>query len=208
MAIISSYPVSTPQLGDKILGSNTVDASGAPVIGNPTVQYNFTDVKALIDQSYIQKLSARNETTFSPGNNNAGVVITFGAAQNVLIDDVMIDAAGKVTFNAIGSYMIQQVYYAKSAAANADNSLFFKTVKNGAGQEGPTSFIRFSTTAVNRRIPVNIQSYVNITEIGTYYNFHIQNPLSSAETNLGFQAVSAGFGTIVPSAQLIITKLQ
>ena len=208
MAQISTYPLLTPQLGDSLLGSNIVDTTGSPVTGNPTVQYSISSIKEVVKPFYIEKLSARNETTFSPGNNNAGVVITFGAAQNVLIDDVMIDAAGKVTFNAIGSYIIQQVYYAKSAAANADNSLFFKTVKNGAGQEGPTSFIRFSTTAVNRRIPVNIQSYVNITEIGTYYNFHIQNPLSSAETNLGFQAVSAGFGTIVPSAQLIITKLQ
>ena len=28
MAIISSYPVSTPQLADQVLGSNTVDATG------------------------------------------------------------------------------------------------------------------------------------------------------------------------------------
>ena len=45
MAQISSYPLLTPQLGDKLLGSNVVDSTGNPVLGNPTCQYNFTDVK-------------------------------------------------------------------------------------------------------------------------------------------------------------------
>ena len=55
MAIISSYPTSTPQLGDKVLGSNVLDASGAPVVGNPTVQYTLTSLKTLVDQNYVQQ---------------------------------------------------------------------------------------------------------------------------------------------------------
>jgi len=60
MAQISSYPLLKPQLGDKILGSNLFDSSGNAVVGNPTCQYNFTDVKSLIDQQYTEKLSAYN----------------------------------------------------------------------------------------------------------------------------------------------------
>ena len=118
MAIIYSYPTSVPQLGDKVIGSNILDSAGNPVVGNPTVQFNFSDIKALVDQNYIQKLSAFNPTNFTPGNNNTGNIITFGAAQGTATDDVMIDAAGKVTFNAKGNYIIEQIYYAQATAGN------------------------------------------------------------------------------------------
>ena len=56
MAQISSYPSLTPQFGDKVLGSNTVDASGSPIIGNPTVQYTLDSVKTLVDQNQQVKI--------------------------------------------------------------------------------------------------------------------------------------------------------
>jgi len=96
MAIISSYPVSTPQLADQVLGTNTVDASGSAVIGNPTVQYTLSSVKTIVDQHYTEKLSASNTGTITPGNNNTGLILTFGAAQGTSSDDVMIDVNGKV----------------------------------------------------------------------------------------------------------------
>jgi len=207
MAQISTYPLLTPQLGDSLLGSNIVDTTGSPVTGNPTVQYSISSIKEVVKPFYIEKLSARNETTFTPTNNNAGVIITFGAAQNTSTDDIMIDVAGKVTFNAIGSYIIQQIYYAQGNTA-ADVTLNFKTVKNGATQEGPISTIRFQPGNANERRPVYIQSYINITAGGTYYNFHIQNPLSSAVGSLAPLVIAAPFGTLTSSAQLIITKLQ
>ena len=60
MAIISSYPVITPQLPDKLLGSNNVDSAGDPVLGNPTVQYTLTSIKELVDQNFVQQLSSSN----------------------------------------------------------------------------------------------------------------------------------------------------
>jgi hypothetical protein len=205
MAQISSYPLLTPQLGDSLLGSNTVDSSGVEVTGNPTVQYSISSIKDVVAQYYVQELSAANESTFQPDNSNAGNIITFGAAQNTTVDNVMIDVAGKLTFNTAGSYIIQQIYYAQGTTA--DVTLNFKTVKNGATQEGPTSTIRFINPSANERRPVYIQSYVNIIVPGTYYNFWIQNPLSSAVGSLAALTVAAGFGTVIPSAQLIITKL-
>ena len=135
MAIISSYPILTPQLGDKLLGSNTVDSIGAPVEGNPTVQYTLSSVKTLVDQHYIEKLSASNASNFDPGNNNTGAIITFGAAQGTTVNDVMLDVAGKVTFNVTGSYNIQQIYYGQAAINNIP-ILNFKTVKNGITKKG------------------------------------------------------------------------
>ena len=66
MAIIYSYPTLTPQFADKVLGSNLVDASGNAVSGNPTVQYSFTDIKALVDQNFIEQ--------FTSSSNDSGVV--------------------------------------------------------------------------------------------------------------------------------------
>jgi len=207
MAQISTYPLLTPQLGDSVLGSNIVDTTGSPVVGNPTVQYSISSIKDVVKPFYIEKLSARNETTFTPTNSNEGVIIPFGAAQNTSTDDIMIDVAGKVTFNTIGSYIIQQIYYAQGNTA-ADVTLNFKTVKNGVTQEGPISTIRFQPGNANERRPVYIQSYVYITAGGTYYNFHLQNPLSSAVGSLAPLVIADPFGTITSSAQLIITKLQ
>ena len=105
MAIISSYPVLTPQLGDKVLGSNTVDSTGQPVEGNPTVQYTLNDIKLLVDQQYVQQLSAFNpNNTFNPGYNNTGSIITFGAAQGTGTSAVMLGADGRITFNLEGAY--------------------------------------------------------------------------------------------------------
>ena len=73
MAIIYSYPTLTPQLGDKVLGSNIVDASGAAVSGNPTVQYTFTDIKTLVDQQFIEQFTA-SSTVASQGPGAANTV--------------------------------------------------------------------------------------------------------------------------------------
>ena len=89
MAIISSYPVSTPQLADQVLGSNTFDATGTAVIGNPTVQYTFTSIKTLVDQQFIQQLVATSDSNATaPLIASQGPIVTnniytilFGAAQ-------------------------------------------------------------------------------------------------------------------------------
>lgn len=117
MAIIYSYPTLTPQLGDKILGSNIVDASGSPVPGNPTVQYNLTDIKTLVDQNFIQQFTSSSNDSSSgnlpgsqgPTNTNAPYQIIFGLADSTSTS-VTIDAAGKVTWLKEGTYYITQEY--------------------------------------------------------------------------------------------------
>ncbi len=206
MAIIYSYPTLTPQLGDKVLGSNIYDAQGMPVQGNPTVQYTFTAVKELVDQQYIEKLSSSNTNVITPGNNNTGSPIIFGAAQGSSSDEVMIAADGKVTFNRPGSYIIDQIYYAQATSGN-NIILNFKTVQDGATQVGPTTTVKFLSNSSTARQRVDIKSYVNIVS-SNYYYFWIQNPTSGATASLQPESVAAAWGTDVPSAQIIITKLQ
>jgi len=205
MAQISSYSTTTPQLGDKVLGSNTVDASGAAVSGNPTTQYTLDSVKTLVDQIYSQKLSSFNTGTITPGNDNVGIPIIFGAA-DVTDPNVHIDATGKVTFKTTGSYSVQQIYYGQGT--NPTNIILnFKTVQDGTTQIGPTTTSRFIPGATTERLLIEINSVVNIVSSGTYYNFWIQNPTTGGAGTLATQVTDAAWATNVPSAQIIITKL-
>ena len=205
MAIISSYPIVTPQLGDQVLGSNTVDSSGAAVLGNPTVQYDLSAIKALVDQKYSQKLSSFNAGTITPGNDNIGIPIIFGA-EDITDGSVHIDGAGKVTFKTAGSYSIQQIYYGQGT--NPTNIILnFKTVQDGTTQVGPTTTSRFIPGATTERLLIEINSVIDITVPDTYYNFWIQNPTSGGAGALAAQVTDAAWGTDVPSAQIIITKL-
>jgi len=205
MAIISSYPIVTPQLPDKILGSNNVDAAGDPVIGNPTVQYTLTSIKEVVDQHYIQKLSSSNTTSIIPGISDAGIVLLFPTAITASTS-VTIDAVGKVVFIDSGDYIIQQVYYAQ-ATSGTNIQLNFKTVQNGTTQVGPTTTTSFLSTSSTARHRVDITSYVKIATANTFYHFWLQNPGAGGAGSLQPQTIAADWGTIVPSAQIIITKL-
>ena len=213
MAIISSYPVSIPQLADKILGTNAVDAYGNPVINNPTSQYTFTSVKTLVDQHYNEKLVAFNDQPVEPTVNNIGMVITFGAAQGSITSAVSIIADGTVTFNEKGSYVVQQIYYAQATSGN-NIQLNFKTIQDGdvtdstkGSQVGPTTTTTFLSNSSTARHRIDVTYYIDIITEGTYHNFWLQNPSTNALGKLQPQIIPGGWGTNVPSAQLIITKL-
>ena len=206
MAIISSYPISIPQLADKIIGTNATDAYGNPVVNNPTSQYTFSSVKTLIDQHYIQRMSTSNELAIVPGIDNAGIPIIFGAADITTLDIAYVASTGTITFRTLGSYCIQQLYYAQATSGN-NIQLNFKTLQGGSTQIGPTTSTSFLSNASTARHRIDITSYVDIDIEGTYYNFWVQNPSTGAPGSLQPQTIPGAWGTDVPSAQLIITKL-
>ena len=206
MAIISSYPISIPQLADKIIGTNATDAYGNPVVNNPTSQYTFSSVKTLIDQHYIQKISTSNESPIVPGVDDTGIPIIFGATDITTLDVTYIASTGTITFKTLGSYCIQQLYYAQATSGN-NIQLTFKTLQGGATQVGPTTATSFLSNTSTARHRIDITSYVDIDIEGTYYNFWVQNPSTGAPGSLQPQTIPGAWGTDVPSAQLIITKL-
>ena len=206
MAIISSYPISIPQLADKIIGTNATDAYGNPVVNNPTSQYTFSSVKTLIDQHYIQKISTSNESPIVPGVDDTGIPIIFGATDITTLDVTYIASTGTITFRTLGSYCIQQLYYAQATSGN-NIQLNFKTLQGGATQVGPTTATSFLSNTSTARHRIDITSYVDIDIEGTYYNFWVQNPSTGAPGSLQPQTIPGAWGTDVPSAQLIITKL-
>ena len=108
MAIISSYPVLTPQLGDKVLGSNTVDSTGHPVEGNPTVQYTLNDIKLIVDQNFFEQLQTQSVATIPL--TQSGDAIIFGANDITGYNVTYTASSGKITFLTKGSYYIEQEY--------------------------------------------------------------------------------------------------
>ena len=204
MAQISSYPILDPQLADKVLGSNTVDSVGAPVIGNPTVQYTFSSIKSLVDQNFFQQLQTQSTSTIDL--EQAGDVIIFGAADITGTHVSYTAATGTVTFNSKGSYYIEQEYLVKGTAGG---QLFpvFKTEQDGTAQVGPTVAERWYQNASSDKKRISITNIVNITVASTYYKFRGLWDSQGAQPTLEAQLINGDWATQVPSASLKIYKL-
>ena len=204
MAQISSYPILDPQLADKVLGSNTVDSVGAPVLGNPTVQYTFSSIKSLVDQNFFQQL--QTQSTVAIPLAQAGDTIIFGT-DDITGDHVIYTAAsGKVTFNTKGSYYIEQEYL---VSGTPPGQVFpvFKTEQDGSNQVGPTIAERWTPNASTDRKRIAISNIVNITVAGTYYLFKGLWDAQGAQPTLQPQLINNDWAEQIPSASLKIYKL-
>lgn len=182
MALISSYPLLTPQLGDKILGSNVYDTSGNPVTNNPTCQYNFTDVKTLVDQNYVQQIASSSALVSQTPAVNTVYNIRFGIPEGVdLTKNVqLLQGAGtitegdKIVFNAIGTYNIVLEYTIGQRGATANQPfLLFRTLQDGGTQLGSTVVQKFQNNLITESKSLIIPITTQITIPGTYFNFQM-----------------------------------
>jgi hypothetical protein len=207
MAVIYSYPTLTPQLGDKVLGSNIVDASGAAVTGNPTVQYTFTDIKALVDQQFIEQFSASSTAASQgPAATNTVHQIEFGPANNTSTS-VTIDVNGKVTWLKTGTYYVTQEYYLGGTQNNILLSLF--RTYDGSAQVGATHVENYKVQETADRTRVVIKQMVNITdaEVNGYHVYQMVRDSSGANDGTLYKITNNNTWTATPSAQLTISKL-
>jgi len=205
MAIIYSYPTLTPQMGDKVLGSNLVDASGNAVTGNPTVQYSFSEIKTLVDQQFIEQFSASSTAASQgPAATNTVHQIEFGPANNTSTS-VTLDVNGKVTWLKTGTYYITQEYY---LGGTQNNVLFnlFRTF-DGTDQIGATHVETYRVQETNDLKRVVIHQMVNITSPNTYYVFQMLRDSGGANDGTLYQKLNNNSWTSTPSAQITISKL-
>ena len=207
MAVIYSYPTLTPQLGDKVLGSNIVDASGAAVTGNPTVQYTFTDIKTLVDQQFIEQFSASSTAASQgPAATNTVHQIEFGPAINTSTS-VTIDVNGKVTWLKTGTYYVTQEYYLQGTQNNILYSLF--RTYDGSAQVGATHVENYKVQETADRTRVVIKQMVNITdaEVNGYHVYQMVRDSGGANDGTLYKITNNNTWTATPSAQLTISKL-
>ena len=180
MALISSYPLLTPQLGDKILGSNFVDAAGNAVSGNPTCQFNLTSVKTLVDQQYVSQLeSSSSEASQAPAAVNTIYSVRFGTpevadlSKNVqLLQGTGTATTGdKIQFNKAGTYQITLTYSIGVTGASSNVPyLIFRTLQAGTTQIGPSVVYNDKFNTVNEPISLIIPITIQVTA-GSYFNF-------------------------------------
>ena len=181
MAQISTYPLLTPQLGDSVLGSNIVDTTGSPVIGNPTVQYSFSTIKTLIDQQLVQQIYSFNDTNSQTPAVDTIYNIRFGTPVGTTTSNVQLlqgggtlTAGDKVQFNTLGTYQIILEYTIGQRGATANQPfLLFRTLQDGATQIGSTTVMKFQNNSTTESKSLIIPLTVNITKTGTYYNFQM-----------------------------------
>ncbi len=205
MAIIYSYPTLTPQMGDKVLGSNLVDASGNAVTGNPTVQYSFSEIKTLVDQQFIEQFSASSTAASQgPAATNTVHQIEFGPANNTSTS-VTLDVNGKVTWLKTGTYYITQEYYLGGTQNNVLFSLF--RTFDGTDQIGATHVETYRVQETNDLKRVVINQMVNITSPNTYYVFQMLRDSGGADDGTLYQKLNNNSWTSTPSAQITISKL-
>ena len=215
MAVIYSYPTLTPQLGDKVLGSNIVDASGSPVTGNPTVQYTFTDIKTLVDQQFIEQFTSSSNDSLvagipanqGPTATNTAHQIIFGPA-NSTSTSVTIDAAGKVTWLKTGTYYVTQEYYL--SGTNTANVLYtlFRTY-DGTSQIGPThaEIFNVDNTANTRRVVINQMINITSDQVNSYHVYQMVRDANGANDGKLYQKLNNNSWTSTPNAQITISKL-
>jgi len=217
MALISSYPLLTPQLGDKILGSNFVDAAGNAVSGNPTCQFNLTSVKTLVDQQYVSQLeSSSSEASQAPAAVNTIYSVRFGTpevadlSKNVqLLQGTGTATTGdKIQFNKAGTYQITLTYSIGVTGAS-DNVpyLVFRTLQAGA-QLGPSVVYNEKFTSVNKPISLIIPITIQVTA-GNSFNFQFLRAGTVNDGGLVKNAVTINVATVTePSiATIQISKL-
>ena len=212
MAQISSYSTLTPQLGDKVLGSNTVDSSGNAVTGNPTCQFSLTSIKNLVDQSFVQQLTSSSDnsavgslpTSQGPVNLDTVHQIIFGLADSSNAN-VIIDAAGKVVFLKTGTYYITQEYLLAGTIGDLNQTMF--RIYDGTNQVGPTHLERYKVQFSNERKRVVINTMVNITLPNIEYIFQMIRDGNGANSGTLTEQLNNNSWTTTPSAQITISKL-
>jgi|TARA_R110000803_G_scaffold115480_1_gene184004 hypothetical protein len=218
MAQISSYPTIIPQLGDRVLGSNNVDASGAAVIGNPTVQYSLTDIKNVVDQNFVEQIASLNTATSQgPGTTNTAYKIRFGTPEGVdqtrnvqlLQGTGTVTSGDKIVFNSIGTYRIALEYMVGVTNSGNLPFLLFRTLKDGAEFGNTTSYYPgYSNVGSQNKEQLLIDLMIQITSTSTVFEFEMLRDSGGADdgslyTILNNQATWSN----TPNASITILKL-
>jgi hypothetical protein len=214
MAIISSYPISTPQLGDKLIGSNNVDASGTLVTGNPTVQYTLSSIKTLVDQNYVQQLVSSSALVSQTPGVNAIYNISFGTPVGNSTGNVRllqgtgsVTAGDKIEFITTGTYNIVLEYTIGQRGSTANKPfLLFRTLQDGTTQVGSTIVQKFQDNLLTESNSLIIPITIQITVPGTYYNFQMYKD-GVNDGSLVQQTNSATGWADSQSASITISKL-
>ena len=200
---ISQYPTdNSPAVSDKLIGTESSSS------GNETKNYTLGSVAALFASvsQYTSVLAAQSTVTQAPSALNTALQVSFGAAQGASGDAVMIDAAGLITFNEPGLYLLNGYGSVERQGSSSGVAiLLFRFLVNGA-QSGSVTAFHIDTVGVST--PYEITFPINITTAGTTASFEIMRDSSGVNAGGLYPHTNLGGWSNVPSSRVNIWQLQ
>jgi len=203
MTKISSYATVTPVGTDLLIGTDT---SASDATKNFTVASLATYVGQNIGSMLraTQVLNASSTVSQNPSGTNNPLQVSFGAAQGTGSDPVMIDAAGTVTFNETGLYLVNGMGNIHRAGPSGIALLLFRGLVNGS-QVGIIKGFELDTADV--MMPYEITIPFSVAVAGTTFAFQIMRDSSGADDGGLIPQVTAGPWDDIPSANMQIWKI-
>ena len=190
----------------QIKGAASASSGQVPIAtGSGTTVFGFLDWTQVANKptssGYQAKLSAFSSVNQNPSAVDTPLQITFGSAQTTA--DVSISAAGVITFNTSGNYLIDIFLRFGRSTSSGNAILLNRILKNGAqilNSNGVILSAATQTIPFSAAIPLTMAAGDTIT---------MQVARDSAGTNDGglfvVSPTIAGWN-IVPSATVVVNK--
>ena len=190
----------------QIKGAVSASSGQVPIAtGSGTAVFGFLDWTQVANKptssGYQAKLSAFSSVNQNPSAVDTPLQITFGSAQTTA--DVSISAAGVITFNTSGNYLIDIFLRFGRSTSSGNAILLNRILKNGAqilNSNGVILSAATQTIPFSAAIPLTMAAGDTIT---------MQVARDSAGTNDGglfvVSPTIAGWN-IVPSATVVVNK--
>lgn len=199
MTKISSYAAVTPVGTDLLIGTDT-SASDA------TKNFSVASLASFIggQMAATQVLNASSTVSQNPSGLDTPLQVSFGAAQGTASDPVMIDAAGTVTFNQAGLYLVNGMGNIHRAGPSGIALLLFRGLVNGS-QVGIIKGFELDTANIMMPYEITIPFYAPVA--GTTFSFEIMRDSSGSDDGGLIPEVTAGPWGDIPSANMQIWKI-
>jgi hypothetical protein len=199
MTKISSYAAVTPVGTDLLIGTDT-SASDA------TKNFTVSSIAAFIggQMDATQVLNAASYSDQVPSGLDVALQVNFGAAQGTSSDPVMVSAAGLVTFNQTGLYLVNGMGNVERTGSGGVATLLFRPLVNGT----PVGVVKgFDIGTGQSMMPYEITIPFYVSVAGTTFTFEILRDSSGVDDGGLYDHVTASSWDNVPSANLQIWKI-
>ena len=199
MTKISSYAAVTPTGTDLLIGTDT-SASDA------TKNFTVSSIAAFVggQMAATQVLNAASYSDQVPSGLDVALQVNFGAAQGTSSDPVMVSAAGLVTFNQTGLYLVNGMGNVERTGSGGVATLLFRPLVNGT-PVGVVKGFDIGTSQSMMPYEITIPFYVSVA--GTTFTFEILRDSSGVNDGGLYDHVTASSWDNVPSANLQIWKI-
>ena len=137
----SITPAKHRQVDEQMISAaaNLAETSTQTFLGPIEFPNSFNPSDGMVIERLLEATSlATSQNPTGTGVANAKI-IEFGAAQGTNLDDVQIDANGKITFNVAGLMRIKSKFHKGRTGSSGTSLLFLRYLINGTGIGDPIS---------------------------------------------------------------------